>query len=46
MRILSNNANFLLVGSYFQRILFFGHNGRYHTHLSFGGCGLPKIFGD
>jgi len=27
--------NFLLVGPYFQRIIF-GHNGHYLQHLSFG----------
>jgi len=33
---------FLLVDPSVQ---FFGHNVHYVYHLSFGGCGLPKIFG-
>jgi len=27
-------------------VYFFGHNGLYLLHLTFGGCGLPKIVGD
>jgi len=45
MRILPNSKKFS-AGQPLSSIKYFGHNGLYLQRLSFGSCGLPKIFGD
>jgi len=46
LHILSNSAKFSAGWPILRVYNFFSYNGLYLLRLSYGGCGLPKIFGD